>query len=245
MPTEILSHIFAFTLPPHQQDAESAPWTISAVCARWRSIVLSQPNLWTFIRYHDQDTHIPSGADVLKLETQLLRSGQAPLHIDFLVQEHSDDEEIVQMMYAHTERWETASFTGPEELCEHLRSYIQGPFPQLREVTIEIDKAYPSDDDNIVLDMFHDAPLLQAAFVNRESWATPVTMALPWSQLLRFGGRNTWEGHLAVLGSASNLVDCSLEIPGSDRITQTLLRPIVLPRLLRLSPVRSPIFGMS
>ncbi|KAF8216807.1 hypothetical protein K438DRAFT_1558446, partial [Mycena galopus ATCC 62051] len=45
MPTEIMTHIFTFTLPPHQLSA-SAPWTIGAVCARWRAIVVSQPCFW-------------------------------------------------------------------------------------------------------------------------------------------------------------------------------------------------------
>ncbi|KAJ6582031.1 hypothetical protein B0H19DRAFT_929574, partial [Mycena capillaripes] len=46
MPTEILSLIFTFTLPPYQPGAEPAPWTVSAVCARWRLIVISQPYFW-------------------------------------------------------------------------------------------------------------------------------------------------------------------------------------------------------
>ncbi|KAJ6582010.1 hypothetical protein B0H19DRAFT_1019031, partial [Mycena capillaripes] len=46
MPVEILSLIFSFTLPPHQKDTAPAPWTISAVCARWREIVISHPSLW-------------------------------------------------------------------------------------------------------------------------------------------------------------------------------------------------------
>jgi hypothetical protein len=53
MPTEILSHIFEFSLPPHQIDAKDAPWTVSAVCARWRTIVMSQSSFWTSIRYVD------------------------------------------------------------------------------------------------------------------------------------------------------------------------------------------------
>ncbi|KAJ6581991.1 hypothetical protein B0H19DRAFT_886088, partial [Mycena capillaripes] len=43
MPTEILSLIFTFTLPPHEMNAEPAPWTVSTVCTRWRAIVISQP----------------------------------------------------------------------------------------------------------------------------------------------------------------------------------------------------------
>ncbi|KAJ7117468.1 hypothetical protein C8R44DRAFT_626721, partial [Mycena epipterygia] len=52
MPTEIISLIFTFTLPPHVPGAQSAPWTVSAVCARWRTIALSQPYFWNSIYIH-------------------------------------------------------------------------------------------------------------------------------------------------------------------------------------------------
>ncbi|KAJ7648562.1 hypothetical protein DFH06DRAFT_1095302 [Mycena polygramma] len=52
-PTEILSHIFIFTLPPYRLNHEPAPWTVSAVCARWRTIVISQPCFWTSIDLSD------------------------------------------------------------------------------------------------------------------------------------------------------------------------------------------------
>ncbi|KAJ7694655.1 hypothetical protein B0H17DRAFT_1009229 [Mycena rosella] len=47
IPPEILSHIFTFTLPSHCPSADSAPWIVSSVCARWRAITLSQPRLWS------------------------------------------------------------------------------------------------------------------------------------------------------------------------------------------------------
>ncbi|KAF8126435.1 hypothetical protein K438DRAFT_1890615 [Mycena galopus ATCC 62051] len=49
IPSEILSRIFTFTLPPHQLGAEPAPWTISAVCSRWRETVVYQRLFWVFI----------------------------------------------------------------------------------------------------------------------------------------------------------------------------------------------------
>jgi hypothetical protein len=144
-------------LPPHQTDAEHTPWTVSAaaVCARWRTIVVSQSSSWTSIRYVDTSCDEPNGP---KYETQLLRSARPFAHV---------------------------------------------------QLTIEI--GYNQDEDPS-LKMFYDPPLLRTVYVNRGLWSFPVTMLLPWSQLSGYGGSNTWDGHPQALRSASNLVDCSLEI---------------------------------
>jgi hypothetical protein len=84
------------------------------------------------------------------------------------------------------------------------------------------------------LDMFEDAPLLHQVFVNKSYWAYPVAMALPWLQLLQYGGCNTWAGHLHTLRSATNLVDCTLEIENLSVLSQ-VQTPILAPHLLRLS----------
>ncbi|KAJ7312357.1 hypothetical protein DFH08DRAFT_896834 [Mycena albidolilacea] len=228
IPAEILSHIFAFTLPPHL-DTESARWTVSAVCARWWTIIISQPCFWASICYRWQRAE-----QGYKYETQLRRSGQLPLHVEFSANEWRDlsveEEHIVQLICKHAARWETALFSGPEQLFDQLQLSIQGDrLAQLRRLSIEVDY---NGNEALPLDMFHDAPLLRTVHVNRDLWPFPVAMVLPWAQLSGYSGSNTWSGHLHALHSASNLVDCSLEIQETSTPTQT---PIVLPRLLRLS----------
>ncbi|KAJ7788777.1 hypothetical protein B0H14DRAFT_2472407, partial [Mycena olivaceomarginata] len=240
MPTEILSHIFKFSLPPHQTDAEHAPWTVSAVCARWRTIVMSQSSFWTSIRYVDTSCDETNGP---KYETQLLRSGQSHLDVEFVVDEWGDllpeEEAILQLICKHAGHWETVSFSGPRKLFRLLRRSIQDQLTRLRMLTIEI--GY-NQDEAPSLNMFYDSPLLRAVYVNRGLWSFPVTMLLPWSQLSGYGGSNTWDGHLQALRSASNLVDCSLEILRVPYVTQTPIT-IVLPRLLRLSVSKSHFLG--
>ncbi|KAJ6480864.1 hypothetical protein C8R45DRAFT_831970, partial [Mycena sanguinolenta] len=56
MPPEILSLMFTFASPPYTfanktmnrylMNMHEGPWVLSAVCSRWRSIVLAQPSLW-------------------------------------------------------------------------------------------------------------------------------------------------------------------------------------------------------
>ncbi|KAJ7123456.1 hypothetical protein C8R44DRAFT_620673, partial [Mycena epipterygia] len=51
-PPEILSLIFLFTLPSHEdilgEDIPwlAGPWLVSQVCSRWRDVALSFPSLW-------------------------------------------------------------------------------------------------------------------------------------------------------------------------------------------------------
>ncbi|KAF8216809.1 hypothetical protein K438DRAFT_1925837 [Mycena galopus ATCC 62051] len=238
MPTEIMTHIFTFTLPPHQLSA-SAPWTIGAVCARWRAIVVSQPCFWTHIRY--ETDHPGSCTDRLKFETQLRRSGQSLLNVEFTVNQRLqlsiDEACILQLISAHAGRWETVSLSGPDEIYSHLR--IQEQLANLRKLTLEI----VHEDDDTLLDIFHDAPQLQTVSFNRDTWEYPAAIVLPWSQLLRYGGNNTWDGHLHALSGASNLVDCSPEIQGTSSSTQILPTPVVLPRLRRLSLSDSQFLG--
>ncbi|KAJ6456075.1 hypothetical protein C8R45DRAFT_1186917 [Mycena sanguinolenta] len=231
MPTEILSHIFVHTLRPQQP----TPWIISWVCALWRTIIISQPCFWTTIRHDDEIFHHGySGNEVeLMWETQLRRSGNRPLNVEFFADKWQgllpSEERLLQVICKHAGRWETVSFRGPEELYGHLHGFIQDQLANLHKLTIEI----PLEDEDAPLDMFHDAPQLRTVSVNRDSWNHPIALMLPWSRIQEYGRSNTWDGHLRALHSASNLVNCTLEIERSS-LTQTATF-ILLPRLLRLS----------
>ncbi|KAJ7928077.1 hypothetical protein B0H13DRAFT_2550968 [Mycena leptocephala] len=231
MPTEILSLIFTFTLPPHVSGGGGglseppAPWTVSAVCARWRAIVISQPCFWASINL--------SFTNSSRLETQLQRSGEFPLTVDFDTEDFtSEDLHLLRILSKHARRWETMSISGPNGLFSELQDSIEDQLSLLRELSITM--VYEEDDTDIVpsLSMFEDAPQLQRVSVNKILWALPVAMALSWSHLLYYGGTNTWTGHLYSLRSATNLVDCSLEIQKISALPQTL---ILLPSLRRLS----------
>ncbi|KAJ7699068.1 hypothetical protein B0H17DRAFT_1196644 [Mycena rosella] len=91
---------------------------------------------------------------------------------------------------------------------------------------------YYDEADIPSLDLFECAPKLQEVFVNPELWNFTVTMQVPWPQLLKYGGSNTWNGHLDALRSGSNLVECTLEVASGFG---PLGPRVLLPRLLRLS----------
>ncbi|KAJ7625608.1 hypothetical protein FB45DRAFT_835874 [Roridomyces roridus] len=109
MPTEILSLIFSLVLAndvKFDYRVDSAPWTLIAVCACWRSVALS-PIFWT--RISNWQRHF----SLEKLEVILNRSASLPLQIHF----HSDDVELLsaeetrtlELVLQHCERWELLS----------------------------------------------------------------------------------------------------------------------------------------
>ncbi|KAF7356243.1 ABC protein [Mycena venus] len=242
IPPEIMSHIFAFTLPPHHFD-EPAPWTASAVCRRWREIVVPQRSFWTFIDYNSSfnpplrlDHH--RFVNRFRLNTQLSRSLPLPLNVNFTVDPNwgTEDFRMMHLLLWHAPRWGAVTISGSNTLYRHIRSYFPDQFPLLRELTIEFDY------EGVIptFDMFFNAPLLQRAVVNQSLLSRPLQIVLPWSQLLRYAGSSSWNGHLDGLESAKNLVDCCLDIHETSALPET---PILLPRLLRLSLSNSRFLG--
>ncbi|KAJ7180807.1 hypothetical protein C8R46DRAFT_593926 [Mycena filopes] len=230
MLTEILSLIFDFTALPRGPTTQTAPWTVSAVCARWRTIAISQPHFWTFI---DLRSPLRTSMSLTRLKIQLARSGELPLDVQFSMlspELKAIDSELLEALCAASGRWGTLSLEGTDELYTEIGELMEYPLALLREVKVRM---FERRDDG-PLDIFHDAPLLQTVVANKSQdvWRVPLPMTLPYAQLLRYGGSNTWDGHLDLLCNASNLVDCTLEI---QRLGRTALPRIHLPNLQRLS----------
>ncbi|KAF7344426.1 F-box domain-containing protein [Mycena sanguinolenta] len=243
IPTETLSHIFTFTLAPYRLNDEPAPWTIGAVCSRWRRIVISQPCFWVFIdlRFFQRERFTGK----FRLEIQLSRSASLPLNVAFSTPERaftSEDASLLQTIVMHVARWETLSMMGPRALYAHFHALMRDQFTLLRVLDVEMEYGHFGVDDGLGMDedgvpllvTFKDAPRLQQVTVNKIYYPCPLSLALPSSQVLQFSGSNFWGGHLRTLRSTTNLVSCSLLVPPEtdDLIVQG---PIFLPHLLRLS----------
>ncbi|KAJ7464476.1 hypothetical protein FB451DRAFT_1561757 [Mycena latifolia] len=248
MPTEILSIVFDLALlveryPAHGQ----ALWAISQTCARWHTIMLSQPALWAVVNLHlwgclDNNPY--------RLETQLRRSGQLPLQIAVSCSDVSDpapeEPRILSMLVEHCLRWETFALSFQLENDEWDLGLIQGRLPLLRELDISMDPPEPGEDASYddpypvpefyTLDYFRDAPNLRHVSIN-EGCSYKLSAKLPLPQLLRYHGNNLWAQHLDTLRSASNLVDCALEVYGRPSFPA----PIPLPHLRRLA-VKNSLF---
>ncbi|KAJ7625605.1 hypothetical protein FB45DRAFT_921848 [Roridomyces roridus] len=227
MPPEVISHIFTLNLQAKVDSTfyfdDCAPWTLSAVSARWRDIALS-PFFWTTISNWVQKF------DLRRLELQLVRSGNLPLRIHFSVKRHSDftplETQVVDLLAQHGLRWETIHLKGPAAMYSRIEDVLP-QFPLLRKLQCEI---YRGDLHAYTLDFFSHAPKLEEVVVKANLWRFALTLALPWHQLLRYRAATVWDS-LPELAFASNLVECTLDMGFKHAPIDPGIQ-VLLPRLL-------------
>ncbi|KAF7361364.1 Carboxypeptidase [Mycena sanguinolenta] len=238
MPPELLSLILAFasrrsTYWERRQDP--APWTASQVCRRWRAITLSQPLFWVHIDLDmtgkERETHTP-----FRLEAQLKRTGNLPLRINFGCRwkyERTEQElALLAVLVQHCARWEDVRLDGPVSWSSEL-ACIRGNLPRLRKLRVLL--WLSTQEEEPLVDVFELAPNLREASVNVEPHhhsSGTIRVPLPFSELQQYVARGTWDSQLSALRSASNLVDCALDVVGISTPLATL---VVLPHLRRLS----------
>ncbi|KAJ7117473.1 hypothetical protein C8R44DRAFT_854355 [Mycena epipterygia] len=234
MPTELLSSIFDLTCPSEPRE-DPAPWIVGQVCRHWRAIISSQPSLWASIVLDFDERAVRRTATEYRLEIHLQRSGNLPLDIMFSCCDtysgYTDQElGLLNILAKHCARWRKISISGPFSLYSEL-ACIRGHLPFLQDLTII---STPIGDAERSTDVFELAPNLQLAAIDMDRKSATVT--LPFSQLQGYFARSTWDCHLNALRSASNLVECALEI---GTISAPPTTTIALPHLLRLSLSRS------
>ncbi|KAJ7625569.1 hypothetical protein FB45DRAFT_795740 [Roridomyces roridus] len=232
-PPEIISHIFTFALTPDEDEKwyfhESAPWVLSATCARWRSIALS-PVFWTTI------SNGVNNFGISRLTTLLSRSGSLPLRIHFWTEDEGemDEDEIrmVDLLAKHSARWEHLRIGGAEELYTRIQ-HVGHQLPMLR--TLEFDLLFnipPNPESALVI--FNHAPRLDEVSSNMIFWPEPVPLALPWHQLSKYRTAIDWAA-LPSINSATNLVECTLDMGHASGVVPDNIQRFSFPRLLRLS----------
>ncbi|KAJ7309966.1 hypothetical protein DFH08DRAFT_974568 [Mycena albidolilacea] len=236
MPIELLSLIFVFG--SRFKYLEPPPWTASQVCHLWRTVALSQSSFWATINLDfertsemDRKTSTP-----FRLKAQLKRSGTLPLCIDFACRYKfgSAKPELVllDILAQHSTRWETVRLFGPLYMFNDL-ACIRGNLPLLCKLQV---LCHPPDpDDEHTVDVFEFAPNLRDVIVNMEGFhEDPVRILLPFPGLQQYAARDTLDSQLRTLASASNLVECALDIDDSSDISVPPTKLVALPHLLRL-----------
>ncbi|KAJ7260308.1 hypothetical protein B0H12DRAFT_1181989 [Mycena haematopus] len=136
--------------------AQSAVLAVSQVCARWHTIALNTPSLWTKISLHAALWRTPgtTAKAMVLLQLALTRSGQYPLTISVLrgtgLSTHGP---ALELLAQHSGRWRVATFGGLASDFRHL-SGAKGNVPILETLEIAATGSEP-------VNVFETAPSLK------------------------------------------------------------------------------------
>ncbi|KAK0237721.1 hypothetical protein EDD85DRAFT_1022935 [Armillaria nabsnona] len=245
LPRDVLRSVFGL----NQKDLDGWQWashpnrptikfshntlTLGRVCASWRDIVVSSPELWSHIRITFPSPTVNNPGRFPILKTVLPLSGQLPLDVRFISEGDVSSGKAIEAfssLLRERHRWRSASLKIPLDLLGQLRT-CSGKLPCLESLTLMIPSP-PMDSRTVpprdVSDAFIDAPnlrkvVLHKVLIDGSSCAFP-------SQIT----------HLAASFSAiHNLRTCSLleELHLGERCDADFAFPhrITLPKVRRLS----------
>ncbi|KAJ7862993.1 hypothetical protein B0H13DRAFT_2204066 [Mycena leptocephala] len=239
MPPEVLSEIFLWTLPlarnaPHRVELRvtDAPWVLTHICRRWRSISILNPLLWSLVAISYQpDVNPASSYPLPMVETQITRAQTLKIH--FYGCEASDSRPQIELFSAlakHSSRWEELSL-GLTVALVHVLPTLRDCVPFLRRLWIE----WESEDSQAGLesvDCFQVAPSLVDASVFNEDRFIPVS--LPIHNLTRYHLNCPWRTHAGILELAKNLVVAYIAVSFDEEPWPPSSETIELGSLLRL-----------
>ncbi|CAA7265090.1 unnamed protein product [Cyclocybe aegerita] len=126
LPPEITSHIFTLYvnsshLSTSEYDVQDnnryLPFTLSAVCKRWREIAWATPNLWATMNWLERSRSLPL--------TLVIRS-RSPLFINANPCERNDIQSLINAVNAYSSRWARLIIHAPHSVISRLRGDGRG-----------------------------------------------------------------------------------------------------------------------
>ncbi|KAK0452601.1 hypothetical protein EV421DRAFT_2031166 [Armillaria borealis] len=241
LPSDVLRSVFRET----QSDLDgrgSSCWptikfthdtlTLAQVCASWRDIVVSSPELWSDIKITFPSLTVDNPGRSPLLKTILPLSGQLPLDIRLVSDGDTSSGEAIEAfssLLRERHRWRSASLKLPLDLLEQLRA-SSGKLPCLESLTLMTPRSrwdrrsLPAGD---VSDVFIDAPSL-----HKVVWHQSIgygSFAFP-SQITHLAASFTFIHNLHI---HTLLEELHLEVKHDDDIA--FLHRITLPKVRRLS----------
>ncbi|KAJ7629695.1 hypothetical protein DFH06DRAFT_708635 [Mycena polygramma] len=235
VPPELLCEIFVLAWCNEDDEdrtktARAPPWYLGHRSRSWRDAAVSYAPLWCSI-----STTFIDGHPLPMLETQLARSGNAPLSIFWRCDEYYRPRFLEQVV-AQCGRWRALYLTvrDPDEE-EREESYddtslawllpTAGLLAQLQKLDLVADPDIP------VPDVFLAAPALRDVILDRQDFGDfPL---LPWTQITHYRGTAPMDSHLNILKTvAPLLVECAIALDKGDY--REVEEAVLLPRLRRL-----------
>ncbi|KAJ7765086.1 hypothetical protein DFH07DRAFT_1059018 [Mycena maculata] len=230
LPTELLEEIFTFASPSPEElrgfTPHEAPWSLTKVCRRWRTIAESLPTLWTTVALIDPSWRYP----LPLLRRQIKLSGNRPLRIHFHSARSFDCvTSLLRLLVQESSRWQLADLRiGYDE--PFILNSVRGRVPLLRSLRIEPPLL------NDFYACFASAPLRHLTISN----ASP-SLALPWSELISYDGTGPAVQTLRILKKTSKLLQCRLQV-FACREASTLPH-VLIPRLRKIYVQDAQILG--
>ncbi|KAK7448071.1 hypothetical protein VKT23_013827 [Stygiomarasmius scandens] len=162
---------------------DKAPWSLSYVCSRWRSLSLAMPLLWRNV-IANFSSPLKRGITLL-LGLQLQRSGNVPLDVTLehlpVFKANDNIHPALAILVQHASRWRRLIVTVPNvDALDVLGQTI--PFlPSLRFLNISCRDSGSVVNPNSFSNVFAFSPGLQEVKLTRIE--NPYALCLPWSQI--------------------------------------------------------------
>ncbi|KAJ7684225.1 hypothetical protein DFH06DRAFT_1155060 [Mycena polygramma] len=115
--------------------AHAPLFAVGQVCARWHDIVMGTPSLWSTIDFPERvwEDLRPEKMLIL-LKTVIERAAKSALHV-VLPPRGAASSKVVDLLVKHSQRWETAAFTGRFPGLERLS---KGKFLLLKSLELHL-----------------------------------------------------------------------------------------------------------
>ncbi|KAJ6467996.1 hypothetical protein C8R47DRAFT_1303136, partial [Mycena vitilis] len=216
MPPEVLSEIFAWTLPSAWESCKrqkprvtDSPWILTHVSHRWRAVAILNSSLWSIVAIKYPSGTDPSVHSLAMIKTQLARAQK--LKVNFSGNQMSDpgpQMEMFRYLSKHASRWEELSPVLTSYLYPMLND-LRGRVPSLCRVSIRWDCEESWAGANSI-DFLGSAPSLVDVDVLNSHRYIPVSFAT--QQLTRYCLDAPWEIHEGLLKLAINLVEAHITV---------------------------------
>ena len=221
LPNETLAEIFIYCLPWFSKKKkvdkrssfhqDQAPLLLGQICSRWRAIVLSTQELWSFIQIEFGKRTLQH--DVECMSVWLERSGTYPL--SFILGERNDSvfsdvewhgPSMVETILPTSNRWQHMEIHGLRDTIIGL-SPVRDKLPLLQSISVRM---YDPNFQGIICDAFELAPALRTVYLGYGT--VPSFFMFPWAHLVEFSshGDPVWpETCLQLLRYCPNLTSCA------------------------------------
>ncbi|KAJ7131432.1 hypothetical protein C8R44DRAFT_665179 [Mycena epipterygia] len=222
VPPELIHEIFALTLPHTRRIGEISikfpPWRLGHICRSWRDWVLADPLLWCSVEISKfPDIPLLDIYPLSMLKRQLLRSGTAPLAVNF---DSRDSEDVLErplwnLLIRHCDHWDIVRLghSFDFDALSDLLDAVRGRVHQLKKLELVANtNRNPLNQPNY----FSIAPNLREILLTDPNYTTnSPPLCVPWGQITHYRGVYPAERQLEILEAACNLVVCGVGFTGN------------------------------